>query len=268
MTETLLICLILGLSVAYILFRIRKFLLTYDSAKSPCDSCAGCSKHCSDASECTESKTTNKKELYQIGFFLILSCLLFSGCQDDKFVPDPYFDPEIDGKPNVGIETTNFLILDDKNFDQFALRGLVFIDFWSPGCPPCLAMEPALEKIAEYYKNEFKDQILFTKVNVDSNPKLSNRYNVRAYPYFVILNNGSLVFEHLGALPEKELRTKIELVLIANEAASITPSGNIIVPGRDGGAELVPINEVNPDDFVLPGDEDGRPMDESEKIEG
>jgi thioredoxin 1 len=51
----------------------------------------------------------------------------------------------------------------DQSFEQEVLKSdkPVLVDFWAPGCPPCAALAPILEKVA----GELGEQVKFAKVN-------------------------------------------------------------------------------------------------------
>ncbi len=74
----------------------------------------------------------------------------------------------------------------------------VIVDFWAEWCRPCKTLTPILEKIAEEAQGAFR----LAKVNVDDNPNLSLRFNVRSIPNVKAFRDGQLVSEFLGLQPE------------------------------------------------------------------
>lgn len=75
----------------------------------------------------------------------------------------------------------------------------VIIDFWATWCGPCKKMAPIFEAWAEQYK----DKIVFMKVNADKEKELCNKFHINALPTFMILPvNGKPIIE-VGAEPEK-----------------------------------------------------------------
>ena len=86
---------------------------------------------------------------------------------------------------------------------------LVLVDFWAEWCAPCRMLAPTLEKLAEVYGN----QVDFAKVNVDELPELANQYGVRSIPTLVLLRDGNVVEQLIGARPYQELARLLEQYL-------------------------------------------------------
>ena len=85
----------------------------------------------------------------------------------------------------------------------------VVVDLWAPWCGPCRLVSPALEKVA----TDLADRIKLVKVNVDTSPKLQQRFTVQAIPTLLVLRHGRVTARQSGAAPAAELRTWVEAAI-------------------------------------------------------
>ena len=102
----------------------------------------------------------------------------------------------------------NVIELDDANWEKNVERGNkpVFVMFYSPTCPFCRQMDPYFEK----YADEFKDKVLFARVNVINSPTINNRYGVMGTPTFKYFCNGHPIQELSGAIYPALLKKAVE----------------------------------------------------------
>jgi len=68
--------------------------------------------------------------------------------------------------------------------------------FYSPFCPHCMAMMPYFEE----YAGEFKDKVIFARIDVNKNPYSVNRYGIMATPTFKFFCGGRPVQEIVGEI--------------------------------------------------------------------
>ena len=78
--------------------------------------------------------------------------------------------------------------LNEASFEDLVVQSEkpVLVDFWAPWCGPCRAMTPAVEAVAE----KFATNATVVKINVDENPAVSARYNVRGIPTLILFKDG------------------------------------------------------------------------------
>lgn len=60
----------------------------------------------------------------------------------------------------------------------------MIIDFYAPWCGPCQRMHPMFERLAEKYRGK----INFIQIDIDQLDKVSQKYEVRGIPAFILLN--------------------------------------------------------------------------------
>lgn len=63
------------------------------------------------------------------------------------------------------------------------------LDFYAEWCGPCKAMEPAIESLMTEYNVEGSD-VEIKKVNVDNEPELTQKYNIKGIPTLIFLKDG------------------------------------------------------------------------------
>ena len=93
--------------------------------------------------------------------------------------------------------------ISDASFEQEVIKSSVpvLIDFWAPWCGPCKAIAPIIDELAKDYAGKLK----VVKLNVDDNPETAARYGVRGIPNLLIIKNGQVKDQIVGAVPKGHL---------------------------------------------------------------
>ena len=76
----------------------------------------------------------------------------------------------------------------------------VLLDFWAPWCAPCRMVVPMVEEIATE-----RPDIKVGKINVDENPELASRFRIMSIPTLVVMENGKIVNQAMGARPKNAI---------------------------------------------------------------
>ncbi|HVR42446.1 MAG TPA: thioredoxin [Thermoanaerobaculia bacterium] len=102
----------------------------------------------------------------------------------------------------------NIRQISDSEFEQAVLKSdkPVFVDFWAPWCGPCRVIGPTIEELAATYDGK----LVVTKMNVDDNPVVAQKFGVTSIPTLMIFKNGQLADRAIGALPKSELQRFID----------------------------------------------------------
>ena len=88
------------------------------------------------------------------------------------------------------------LVVTDQNFDSEVLKATqpVLVDFWAVWCGPCQLQDPVVEEVAK----ELEGKVKVGKLNVDENPRVSQKYMVMSIPTLMIFKNGTIVKQFIG----------------------------------------------------------------------
>ena len=110
----------------------------------------------------------------------------------------------------------------------------VMVEFSAPWCVYCRRLAPALESVAE----EYRDTLVFGAVNIDDEPELAQSEKIEVVPTLVIYQNGQV----LGSIVAPESRAQLvafieETLQHREQEANITEHiyDMIVVGGGPGG---------------------------------
>jgi thioredoxin 1 len=125
------------------------------------------------------------------------------------------FEEKTDGTLNVELlkeeETEEMgkdvvLEISSQNFDEAIKKySPLVVDCWAPWCGPCRMVAPVIEELARDYRG----RVVFGKLNVDENPALAMKYQIKSIPTMLIFKDGELIDRKIGALPRKMLEPEL-----------------------------------------------------------
>lgn len=113
--------------------------------------------------------------------------------------------------------TEDIFQFSDSNFQNVVLKSKipVLVAFWTPDGGPCRAFAPVFEALS----TEYKDRVLFGKVNAYDCPGLCAEFRVTSVPTILLLEDGITQSKFIGLRSEDTIRDMIEKFFTGKEEA-------------------------------------------------
>ncbi len=107
--------------------------------------------------------------------------------------------------------------INEASFEKAVLQSPLptVVDFWAAWCGPCKMIAPVLDEIAKENGERFR----VAKVNIDDDPALMQRYNIRGVPALLFFQGGELRDQIVGVAAKKAIVDKLE-ALTDNQTAA------------------------------------------------
>ena len=90
--------------------------------------------------------------------------------------------------------------LNSKNFDEQIKNGVKLIEFHTSWCGYCKKQQPELEEM---------DKVWIGQVDADEESSIAAKYNINAFPTFLIFKDGKLAERFSGMHKKEDLMAKI-----------------------------------------------------------
>lgn len=105
------------------------------------------------------------------------------------------------------------------DFQQEVLNGgKVVVDFYSTECPPCEALAPKFDAMAELYGEKIK----FLKIFRQGNRELATELGVSSSPTLLFFEDGKQILDTIsGGIKKSEIVDRLDQMLTADEVAAI-----------------------------------------------
>ena len=104
--------------------------------------------------------------------------------------------------------TENVQTFTDGNFDDDVLKSgaPVLVDFWAEWCGPCKRLGPTVDALA----TEYAGKVTVGKLNVDENPAVSFKFQIRGIPSVLLFKGGQIVESVVGLAAKEEFKKVID----------------------------------------------------------
>ena len=90
--------------------------------------------------------------------------------------------------------------LNEENFQKETEKGVKLVEFHTSWCGYCKKQQPELESM---------DKVWIGQVDADNAPSIASKFDVNAFPTFIILKNGDEVERFSGMRKKEDLMSKI-----------------------------------------------------------
>ena len=83
---------------------------------------------------------------------------------------------------------------------------IIIIDFWAVWCSPCKMFAPIFEKLQQEYNQDF----IFAKINVDENPLIAQSFGISSIPTTIFLKDSQLLRKFVGVMNYNTFKQVLE----------------------------------------------------------
>ncbi len=77
----------------------------------------------------------------------------------------------------------------------------VLVGFFADWCVPCKMLAPILKQV----KDELGETVKIVKIDVDENPAIASKFNVRGVPTMLLFKNGKQLWRQSGILQKNDI---------------------------------------------------------------
>lgn len=120
----------------------------------------------------------------------------------------------------------------ESNFDyeviEYSQTIPVLVDFWAEWSVPCKSLDPILHSLANQGDGSFR----LARLNVDENPKLAMRFNVRGVPAVKAFRDGAIIGEFSGYKSETAIKRFLQEVVPSHADLILEKGHSLLTQSR------------------------------------
>ncbi len=103
-----------------------------------------------------------------------------------------------------------FTVTDATFADEVENSALpVLVDMWAEWCGPCRFLTPVIDQLA----TEMAGRLRVAKLNIDENPAIASRFNIRSIPALLVFKGGREVDRMIGVQPKSEIARRLQKLI-------------------------------------------------------
>jgi thioredoxin 1 len=100
----------------------------------------------------------------------------------------------------------NVLKLSEDNYNEHTSTGLTLVDIKAEWCRPCLVLSPIIDELSD----EYRDKVVFGKLDADDNSEKIKELGVRNIPTILLYKDGEIVERSVGMVSKIQLKELID----------------------------------------------------------